>query len=168
MQPPTRIVRHSADPNSRSGVGVHTSIRPMSKRAAEPDTETAPGAPALRAAEPDAETASDDEVCVVVVRGEEADATVVFRVSKLLARNHGLADEWNDLGSLADIDPSKREAWRKLCRLSCASYDVEDPAAALAALDPEHPRLHSWFDRIVSNETRKLPLHRILMVYDIY
>ena len=138
----------------------------MSKRAADPDTETAPGAPALRATEPDAETSPDDEVCVVVVRGEEADATSVIRVSKLLARNHGLADEWDDLESLADIDPSNRNAWRKLCRLSCASHDVEDPAAALAALHPKRPQLNSCFDRIVSNETRKLPLHRILMVYD--
>jgi hypothetical protein len=133
----------------------------MSKRAAEPDAETAPDAPALRVQERDC-----DEVCVVVVRGEEADATSVFRVSKLLAHNYGLADEWDDLESLADIDPSNRKAWRKLCRLSCASYDVEDPAAALAALHPKHPQPHSCFYRVDSNETRKLPLHRILMVYD--
>lgn len=131
----------------------------MSKRAA--DTETTVEAPPLRAPE-----CRRDKQRVIVFRSEDPGMTTYAMVSKKLAYEHGLAKEWKASKLLGDTDPSETKDWMTLCRLSCMSYHVKDPAAALAAPDIAmgDPCLNT--DRAPSKQELQLPLAGIVMVYD--
>lgn len=131
----------------------------MSKRAA--DTEPTVQAPPLRAPE-----CRRDKQRVIVFRGEQADMTTYAMVSKKLAYDIGLAKEWKASKLLDDAAASDHKDWITLCRLSCASYQVQNPAAALAALHPTLPDPCLDTDRVPSKQERQLPLASIVMVYD--
>lgn len=131
----------------------------MSKRAA--DTEPTVAAPPLRAPE-----CKRDKLRAIVFRAEDPSMTTYAMASKKLAYQLGLAAEWKASKSLNDADPHSKKKWRVLCRLSCASYYLQDPAAALAALDPAMPEPCLDTDRAPTKHELHLPLASIVMVYD--